>query len=168
MTVRSKNVRVQGHPIETRLEAVRQRMYGELSFQETLDRYGISKDTLSGWLKKYRSEVLRRESAKGIPLYVLNKEDDMDKHEHEELERLRREVATLRLVNRTWEILAELGKERYAIDLKKTSRRRCPPSSLGAPPRGRGNPRNRGALPGVRLQQAGVLPEPTPRRPGGA
>ena len=94
-------------------------MYGELSFQETLDRYGISKDTLSGWLKKYRSEVLRRESAKGIPLYVLNKEDDMDKHEHEELERLRREVATLRLVNRTWEILAELGKERYAIDLKK-------------------------------------------------
>lgn len=119
MTVRSKNVRVQGHPIETRLEAVRQRMYGELSFQETLDRYGISKDTLSGWLKKYRSEVLRRESAKGIPLYVLNKEDDMDKHEHEELERLRREVATLRLVNRTWEILAELGKERYAIDLKK-------------------------------------------------
>ena len=43
----------------------------------------------------------------------------MDKHEHEELERLRREVATLRLVNRTWEILAELGKERYAIDLKK-------------------------------------------------
>ena len=122
MTVRSKNVRVQGHPIETRLEAVRQRMYGELSFQETLDRYGISKDTLSGWLKKYRSEVLRRESAKGIPLYVLNKEDDMDKHEHEELERLRREVATLRLVNRTWEILAELGKERYAIDFKKTSR----------------------------------------------
>ena len=119
MTVRSKNVRVQGHPIEMRLEAVRQRMYGELSFQETLDRYGVSKDTLSGWLKKYRSEVLRRESAKGIPLYVLNKEDDMDKHEHEELERLRREVATLRLVNRTWEILAELGKERYAIDLKK-------------------------------------------------
>ena len=101
------------------MEAVRQRMYGELSFQETLDRYGIGKDTLSSWLKKYRSEVLRRESGKGIPLYVLNKEDEMDKNDREELERLRREVATLRLVNRTWEILAEQGKERYAIDLKK-------------------------------------------------
>ena len=37
-------------------------------------------------------------------------------NEHEELERLRQEVADLKLINRAWEILAELGKERYNID----------------------------------------------------
>ena len=40
----------------------------------------------------------------------------MDKDERKELERLRREVADLKLINRTWEILADLGKERYGID----------------------------------------------------
>ena len=40
----------------------------------------------------------------------------MDKDERKELERLRQEVADLKLI---WEILSELGKERYGIDLKK-------------------------------------------------
>ena len=70
-------------------------------------------------MKKYRAEVLRQEREKGIPLYVLKAEDEMDKNEHKELERLRQEVADLKLINRAWEILAELGKERYNIDLKK-------------------------------------------------
>ena len=43
----------------------------------------------------------------------------MDKDERKELERLRQEVADLKLINRAWEILSELGKERYGIDLKK-------------------------------------------------
>ena len=82
-------------------------------------RYGITSATLSLWLKKYRSEVLRLNRDKGIPLYVLKTNDDMVPNEHEELERLRQEVADLKLINRAWEILAELGKERYNIDLKK-------------------------------------------------
>ena len=104
------------HSIEEKLSAVRQRMYGELSFQDVLERYGVCGSTLSEWLRKYRDEVLRLEREKGIPLYVLKPEDEMDKDERKELERLRREVADLKLINRTWEILADLGKERYGID----------------------------------------------------
>ena len=89
-------------------------MYGELSYQEVLDRYGISSSTFGDWLKKYRGEVLRL-----VPLYVLKPDDEMDKDERKELERLRQEVADLKLINRAWEILSELGKERYGIDLKK-------------------------------------------------
>lgn len=94
-------------------------MYGELSYQEVLDRYGISSSTFGDWLKKYRGEVLRLGREKGIPLYVLKPDDEMDKDERKELERLRQEVADLKLINRAWEILSELGKERYGIDLKK-------------------------------------------------
>lgn len=94
-------------------------MYGELSYQEILERYHVSGSTFSSWLHKYRVEVLRRESPKGIPLYVFQPEDQMSRNEHEELERLRREVEDLKLINRTWEILARLSKERYNIDFKK-------------------------------------------------
>ena len=119
MVVRSSNVATSRHSIQERLEAVRQRMYGELSFQEVLERYKVSHSTFCGWLKKYRQEVLRLEREKGIPLYVLKPGDEMDKNEYKELERLRQEVADLKLINRAWEIIAELGKERYNIDLKK-------------------------------------------------
>ena len=119
MSVKRRNVTTSRHSIEEKLSAVRQRMYGELSFQEVLDRYGGCGSTLSEWLRKYRDEVLRLEREKGIPLYVLKPEDEMDKDDRKELERLRREVADLKLINRTWEILADLGKERYGIDLKK-------------------------------------------------
>ena len=119
MAVRRRNVTTSRHSIQEKLEAVRQRMYGELSYQEVLDCYKISSSTLGEWLKKYRAEVLRQEREKGIPLYVLKPEDEMDKNEHKELERPRQEVADLKLINRAWEILAELGKERYNIDLKK-------------------------------------------------
>lgn len=101
-------------------------MYGELSYREILERYHVSSSTFFSWLQKYRSEILRRESSKGIPLYVFHPEDQTSMNEHEELERLRREVEDLKLINRTWEILARLSKERYNIDLKKTSRR-CNP-----------------------------------------
>ena len=131
MSVRKRNVVTGRHSIQEKLEAVRLRMYGELSFNEVLSRYGITSATLSLWLKKYRSEVLRLNRDKGIPLYVLKTNDDMIPNEHEELERLRQEVADLKLINRAWEILAELGKERYNIDLKKTSRRRYPPGKPG-------------------------------------
>lgn len=119
MTVKRRNVTTSRHSIQDRLEAVRQRMYGELSYQEVLDRYGISRSTFGDWLKKYRGEVLRLGREKGIPLYVLKPDDEMDKDERKELERLRQEVADLKLINRAWEILSELGKERYGIDLKK-------------------------------------------------
>ena len=119
MSVRKRNVVTGRHSIQEKLEAVRLRMYGELSFNEVLSLYGITSATLSLWLKKYRSEVLRLNRDKGIPLYVLKTNDDMVPNEHEELERLRQEVADLKLINRAWEILAELGKERYNIDLKK-------------------------------------------------
>ena len=119
MAVRRRTVTTSRHSIQEKLEAVRQRMYGELSYQEVLDCYKISSSTFGEWLKKYRAEVLRQEREKGIPLYVLKAEDEMDKNEHKELERLRQEVADLKLINRAWEILAELGKERYNIDLKK-------------------------------------------------
>ena len=42
MTVKRRNVTTSRHSIQDRLEAVRQRMYGELSYQEVLDRYGIT------------------------------------------------------------------------------------------------------------------------------
>ena len=119
MSVKRRNVTTSRHSIEEKLSAVRQRMYGELSFQDVLERYGVCGSTLSEWLRKYRDEVLRLEREKGIPLYVLKPEDEMDKDERKELERLRREVADLKLINRTWEILADLEKERYGIDLKK-------------------------------------------------
>ena len=119
MVVRSSNVATSRHSIQERLEAVRQRMYGELSFQEVLERYKVSHSTFCGWLKKYRSEVLRLEPEKGIPLYVLKPGDEMNKDDYKELERPRQEVADLKLINRAWEIIAELGKERYNIDLKK-------------------------------------------------
>ena len=105
MTVKKRNMTTSRHSIQERLEAVRQRMYGELSYQEVLDRYGISSSTFGDWLKKYRG--------------VLKPDDEMDKDERKELERLRQEVADLKLINRAWEILSELGKERYGIDLKK-------------------------------------------------
>lgn len=35
------------------------------------------------------------------------------------LERLRREVEELKLINDTWEIIARLAKERYNLDMKK-------------------------------------------------
>ena len=59
MTVKKRNVTTSRHSIQEKLEAVRQRMYGELSYQEVLDRYGISGSTFGDWLKKYRGEVLR-------------------------------------------------------------------------------------------------------------
>ena len=122
MSVKRRNVTTSRHSIEEKLSAVRQRMYGELSFQDVLERYGVCGSTLSEWLRKYRDEVLRLEREKGIPLYVLKPEDEMDKDDRKELERLRREVADLKLINRTWEILADLGKERYGIDFKKKLR----------------------------------------------
>ena len=119
MAVRRRTVTTSRHSIQEKLEAVRQRMYGELSYQEVLDCYKISSSTFGDWLKKYRGEVLRLGREKGIPLYVLKPDDEMDKDERKELERLRQEVADLKLINRAWEILSELGKERYGIDLKK-------------------------------------------------
>ena len=125
MSVKRRNVTTSRLSIEEKLSAVRQGMYGELSFQDVLERYGVCGSTLSEWLRKYRDEVrlrkyrdevLRLEREKGIPLYVLKPEDEMDKDDRKELERLRREVADLKLINRTWEILADLGKERYGID----------------------------------------------------
>ena len=50
MTVKRRNVTTSRHSIQERLEAVRQRMYGELSYQEVLDRYGISSSTFGDWL----------------------------------------------------------------------------------------------------------------------
>lgn len=119
MTVKSRNYCTSKYSLETKLEAVRQRIFGELSYQAILDLYGISSGTLSSWLHKFRSEVLRREGSKGIPLYVFQPEDDMPTNDQAELERLRREVEDLKLINETWEIIARLAKERYSIDIKK-------------------------------------------------
>lgn len=60
------------YSIEEKIEAVRQRMYQELSYQEILDLYGISNITLGVWLKNYKNEVLRRCNPNDIPLYVVN------------------------------------------------------------------------------------------------
>ena len=73
MTVKRRNVTTSRHSIQDRLEAVRQRMYGELSYQEVLDRYGISSSTFGDWLKKYRGEEadLRRDFFDGTGVYLL-------------------------------------------------------------------------------------------------
>ena len=72
MSVKRRNVTTSRHSIEEKLSAVRQRMYGELSFQDVLERYGVCGSTLSEWLRKYRDEVLRLEREKGIPPDFVN------------------------------------------------------------------------------------------------
>ena len=141
MTVKSRNICTSKYSLETKLEAVRQRIFGELSYQAILDRYGISSSTFSAWLHKFRSEVLRREGSKGIPLYVFQPEDDMPTNEQAELERLRREVEELKLINETWEIIARLAKERYNLDIKKNFGglpSAKPATSAGKPKEGNG------------------------------
>lgn len=135
MTVKSRNICTSKYSLETKLEAVRQRIFGELSYQAILDRYGISSSTLSAWLHKFRGEVLRREGTKGIPLYVFQPEDDMPTNDQAELERLRREVEELKLINETWEIIARLAKERYNLDIKKNFG--AQPSAKPATPAGK-------------------------------
>lgn len=106
--------------VEQRIEAVRRRLYLEISHADILSEYQISSSTLSDWMNKYSHEVLRREGKNGIPLYVTKTISNMKKvSKDSELERLRKENELLKSVNEVWEIIADLSKERYNIDLKK-------------------------------------------------
>lgn len=107
------------YSIEEKIEAVRQRMYQELSYQEILDLYGISNSTLGVWLKNYKSEVLRRCNPNDIPLYVRKYQEKMTSAEMDELSRLRQENADLKLLNEASLLMIEMAKERFGIDVKK-------------------------------------------------
>lgn len=90
MSVTSRKNGCSNYSIEERIEAVRRRMYQETSFADTLAIYDISRATLSNWIKRFKGEVIRRESGKGIPLYVRKYQEMMTPEEEKELERLRR------------------------------------------------------------------------------
>lgn len=106
--------------IDQKVDAVRRRLFLEISSADLLSEYQISSSTLHDWMHKYSHEVLRREEKNGIPLYVTKAVTTMKKlSKDSELERLRKEVEHLKAVNQVWEIIADLSKERYNIDLKK-------------------------------------------------
>ena len=64
------------HSIESKVELVRQRMFHEISFDDAVEKFGICRATLSSWMTKYRSEVLRRIPQEELPLYVLRNENN--------------------------------------------------------------------------------------------
>lgn len=104
--------------VEEKIEAVRMRVFQELSYQEVIDLYGISHGTLDLWMKKYKAEVFRRSSGKDLPLYVRKYAKEMAS-DNDELQRLRKENEDLRLINEACELMYRMAKERFNIDVKK-------------------------------------------------
>ena len=111
MSVATKSSGLSRHTIEEKIEAVRQRIFQESSFRELQERHGICSATLSVWIKKYKAEVLRRFPVKDL---------------QNELTRLRRENEDLKLLHEANLLMIDMAKERFGIDIKKTTRRCYP------------------------------------------
>ena len=126
MSVATKSSGLSRHTIEEKIEAVRQRIFQESSFRELQERHGICSATLSVWIKKYKAEVLRRFPVKDLPLYVLKYQETMTTEEENELTRLRRENEDLKLLHEANLLMIDMAKERFGIDIKKTTRRCYP------------------------------------------
>lgn len=106
-------------PVRVKLSAVRDRYLNELGYNEVLSKYGISGSTFGGWATRYKERVLQ-ESRPGIVSLCSNQnEDPMSLKERTELEELRDKVARQNVLLEAYELMLELAKERFDIDVKK-------------------------------------------------
>ena len=126
MAVEKSKESKRGHryfPVRVKLSAVRDRYLNELGYNEVLSKYGISGSTFGGWATRYKERVLQ-ESRPGIVSLCSNQnEDPMSLKERTELEELRDKVARQNVLLEAHELMLELAKERFDIDVKKTTRR---------------------------------------------
>ena len=100
MSVKTSKNCINRFTIDQKVDAVRRRLFLEISSADLLSEYLISSRTLHDWMHKYSHEVLRREEKNGIPLYVTKAVTTMKKlSKDSELERLRKEVEYLVGIN---------------------------------------------------------------------
>jgi len=122
MAVEKSKESKRGHryfPVRVKLSAVRDRYLNELGYNEVLSKYGISGSTFGGWATRYKERVLQ-ESRPGIVSLCSNQnEDPMSLKERTELEELRDKVARQNVLLEAYELMLELAKERFDIDVKK-------------------------------------------------
>lgn len=122
MVVERSKESKRGHryfPVRVKLSAVRDRYLNELGYKEVLSKYGISGSTFNDWATRYKERVLQ-ESRPGIVSLGSNQnEDPMSLKERTELEELRDKVARQNVLLEAYELMMELAKERFDIDVKK-------------------------------------------------
>ena len=111
------------HSIESKVELVRQRMFHEISFDDAVEKFGICRATLSSWMTKYRSEVLRRIPQEELPLYVLRNENNGTMSVEQELRariaQLEHDLQLSKIERKIYEVICEKAKSELNYDIKK-------------------------------------------------
>ena len=96
---------------------------GKITKEEARRKYGIkSKSGILDWMRKYAGMSSRSYGRDPVPLLR-----DMDKSKDEKaqlkarISELEQELASVRLKGKAYQIMVELAKEEYGLDLEKKS-----------------------------------------------
>lgn len=117
------------YPLQLKKRVAEEIVSGRKGMTEVANEYDISRGTIRYWVKRYRSEILEKQTKEVLPLLTMekskdNKEVDFERQvrllEEENL-KLREKLLESNLKAEALNTLIDLAEENYGLSLRKNS-----------------------------------------------
>ena len=117
------------YPRQLKIRVAEEVVSGLKGPAEAARDYGISVDTVKPWVKRYRNQILTKETKEVLPLDSMKKkkenaETDLEKkvrEQEDEIMRLRKDLHLANLKTLALNTLIDLAERTYGIGVRKNS-----------------------------------------------
>lgn len=109
---------------------------GRLTKEQARLRYGIGgKTTILDWMRKYAGFKMRTAGCDPLPILRNMSTDESKEELKDKIEQLEAKLEYAELKGRAYQIMVEIAKEQYNLDLEKKSGAKQSKNSKGNTPR---------------------------------
>ena len=115
------------YPLHVKKSIANEVILGIKGLMEATRAYGIPKDTLQGWVKKYRQEMFQKEAVLSLPVMKKDKKiqpTDLEsklKDQEKAINDLQNQLYKSKLTNQALNIMIDLAEKHYGIRVRKNS-----------------------------------------------
>jgi transposase len=115
------------YPLHVKKSIANEVILGIKGYMEACRDYGIPKDTLRGWLKKYRKEMFSQNGRLSLPIMKKVKEvhpNDLEsklKAQEKKINELEKQLFESKLKSQALNIMIDLAEKHYGIRVRKNS-----------------------------------------------
>jgi transposase-like protein len=115
------------YPLQVKRSIATEVIMGIKGLMEASRDYGIPKDTIVRWLKKYRAEIMQQNTSLSLPIMKKVKEVHLNdsasklKAQEQKINELQQQLFESNLKNQALNIMIDLTEKHYGIRVRKNS-----------------------------------------------